>query len=71
MTSALAAVDAMMGSGRPYLLLERLTHADVSAVVTERLARVGLGVDTDALMPRLRALTRKLAEEPAFHSAEP
>jgi glutathione S-transferase len=71
MTSALAAVDAMMDSGKPYLLLGRLTHADVAAVVAERSARVGLGIDTHTLTPRLRALTRKLAEEPPFHSTEP
>jgi hypothetical protein len=32
---------------------------------------VGLRVDTDASMPRLRALTRRLAEEPPFRSTEP
>jgi glutathione S-transferase len=53
------------------LLLGRLTQADVTAVVTERFARAGLGVDTDAQMPRLRALTRKLAQEPPFRSTEP
>jgi glutathione S-transferase len=71
MTHALAAVDAMVDPARPYLLLGRLTQGDVTAFVAERLARVGLGVDTDAGMPRLRALTRRLAEEPAFRSTEP
>jgi hypothetical protein len=42
----------------------------VTAVVAERSARVGLGIDTDTLTPRLRALTRKLAEDPAFHWSE-
>jgi len=70
-TNALAAVDAMVDPGKPYLLLGLLTQADVTAVVTERLARVGLGIDTDAQMPRLRALTRKLAGQPPFRSTEP
>jgi glutathione S-transferase len=71
MTNALAAVDAMVDPQKPYLLLGRLTQADVTAFVAERLARVGLRVDTDASMPRLRALTRRLAEEPPFRSTEP
>jgi len=70
MTTALAAVEAMVDASRPYLLLGRLTQADVAAFIAERLAR-GLGVDTETQMPRLRALTRKLAEEPAFRSTEP
>jgi glutathione S-transferase len=61
----------MVDPAKPYLLLGRLTQADVTAVVAERFARAGLGVDTDAQMPRLRALTRKLAQEPAFRSTEP
>jgi glutathione S-transferase len=69
-TNALAAIDAMVDSGKSYLLLGRLTQADVTAVVTERLARVGLGIDTDTQTPRLRALTKKLAEEPSFRSTE-
>jgi glutathione S-transferase len=71
-TNALAAVDAMMDPDSPYLLLGRLTQADVTAFVAERLARAGqLGIDTDAQMPRLRALTKRLAREPAFSSTEP
>ena len=69
-TNALAAVDAMIVSDMPYLLLGRLTQADVTAFVAERLAR-GLGMDTDKAMPRLRALTKNLANEPAFRSTEP
>lgn len=69
-TNVLAAVEAMMEPGAPCLLFGRLTQADVTAFVAERLAR-GLGIDTDAQMPRLRALTRRLAEEPAFHATEP
>lgn len=70
MANALVAIEAMMDEGTPYVLLGRLTQADVTAFVAERLAR-GLGIDTDAHTPRLRALTRTLAEEPAFRSTEP
>jgi glutathione S-transferase len=52
-------------------LLGRLTQADIAAFVAERLARFGLSIDTDAQFPRLRALTRGLADEPAFRSTEP
>ena len=69
-TNAIMAVDAMIGADQPYLLLGRLTQADVTAFITERLARVGLGIDTDTQAPRLRALTRRLAEEAAFRSTE-
>jgi glutathione S-transferase len=68
--NALLTVDAMIDSKKPYLLLERLTQADVTAVVAERLARAR-GIDTDVQTPRLRALTRRLAEEPFFHVTEP
>jgi glutathione S-transferase len=70
-TNALVAVDAMMKQDAPYLLLGRLTQADITAFIAERLARAGLDVDTDAITPRLRALTRPLAEEPAFRATEP
>jgi glutathione S-transferase len=70
MTTALLAVEAMADPTKPYLLLGRLTQADVTTFIAERLAR-GLGVDTEAEMPRLRTLTKKLAEEPAFRSTEP
>ena len=70
MTNALKAVDAMAEPDR-YLLLDRLTHADVTAFIAERLARVGLGVDTEAETPRLRALTKRLAALPAFAKTEP
>jgi glutathione S-transferase len=69
MKRALAAVDAMAEPGR-YLLLGRLTHADIAAFIAERLAR-GIGIDTDKEMPRLRALTKRLAELPAFAKTEP
>jgi glutathione S-transferase len=68
--SALMAVDAMIFSKKPYLLLERLTQADVTAVIAERHVRAR-GIDTDAQALRLRALTRRLAEEPFFHVTEP
>jgi glutathione S-transferase len=68
MTNALAAVDAM--AQESYLLTGRLTQADITAFVAERLGR-GLGIDTDKQMPRLRALTRALLEQPAFSSTEP
>lgn len=70
-TSALAAVDDLAKGRTDYIVLERLTQADICAFVAERLARVGLEIDTDAQMPYLRALTRKLAVEPAFRSTEP
>jgi glutathione S-transferase len=69
--SALTAIDATVDPVAPYLLLGRLTQADITAFVAERLARFSLSIDTDADFPRLRALTRKLAEEPAFRSTEP
>ena len=69
--SALAAADAMVAPSAPYLLLGRLTQADITAFVAERLARFGLNVDTAAEMPRLHAHARKLADEPAFRSTEP
>ena len=68
--SALAAVEAMVDPAEPYLLLGRLTQADVTAFIAERLAR-GLGVDTETQMPRLRALAKRLAAKPAFRSTEP
>ena len=68
--AALDAVEKMVDPQQSYLLLGRLTQADVTAFVAERLAR-GLGIDTQARMPRLHALTRRLAEKPAFLSTEP
>jgi glutathione S-transferase len=69
-TAALDAVEKMVDPQEPYLLLGRLTQADVTAFVAERLAR-GLGIDTQARMPRLHALVRRRVEEPAFRSTEP
>jgi len=70
-THALAAVDAMVDPAAPYLVLGRLTQADITAFVAERLARFGLNVDTATDMPRLYAHARKLGEEAAFRSTEP
>lgn len=68
---ALEAVEAAIDGGQRFLLLGRLSHADVAAVIAERFGRGGLGIDTDKHMPRLRALTRRLAtEEPAFTVTE-
>lgn len=69
--SALAAIDATVDPAQSHLLLGRLTQADITAFVAERLARFGLSLDTDTRFPRLRALTRRLAEAPAFRSTEP
>ncbi len=68
--NALVAVDEMIDPKKPFLLFDRLTQADVTAVVAERLAR-GRGIDTDVQTTRLRALTRRLAEERFFHVTEP
>ena len=70
-SNALVAVDAMVEEGAPYLLFGRLTQADVTIFIAERLARVGLGVRTENLTPRLRALALKLLDEPAFRTTEP
>jgi glutathione S-transferase len=70
-THALATVDAMVDPAAPYLVLGRLTQADVTAFVAERLARFGLNVDTATQMPKLCAHARKLGEEAAFRSTEP
>lgn len=69
--TALVAVDAMVDPAAPYLMLGRMTQADITAFVAERLARFGLSVDTAAEMPRLYAHARKLGEEAAFRSTEP
>ena len=69
--NALAAVEAVIDQQQNYVLLERLTQADVTAFIAERLGRVVGGIDTEARMPRLRALTRRLAMQPAFRATEP
>jgi glutathione S-transferase len=70
MKQALAAVEAMVEPGQDYLLLRRLTQADVTAFIAERLAR-GLKVDTATETPHLHAHCRKLLEQEAFRSTEP
>ena len=70
MKQALAAVEAAVEPGQDYLLLGRLTQADVTAFIAERLAR-GLKVDTASEMPRLHAHCRRLLEQEAFRSTEP
>jgi glutathione S-transferase len=70
MTWALEAVDAMVEGGRPFLLLGRLTQADIAAFVAERLAR-GVGIDTPMRTPALHAVARRLLEEAPFRSTEP
>jgi glutathione S-transferase len=69
--SALAAVDALVDPASPYLLLGRLTQADITAFVAERLARFGLSVDTAREMPCLHAHAHRLGEEAAFRTTEP
>ena len=61
----------MVDPAQSYLLLGRLTHADVAAVLAERIARLGQGIDTPTLTPRLHALSMRLAEEPAFRATQP
>ena len=68
--NALAYVEERLAPGQPYLVLGRLTQADIAAFVAERLARA-LGVDTAATMPRLRALAANLAVQPPFALTEP
>jgi glutathione S-transferase len=70
MKTALVAVEGMVDPSKPYLLLGRLTQADICAFIAERLAR-GLKIDTASDMPRLHALAKGLLEETAFSSTEP
>jgi len=68
---ALTAVDAMVDPSSPYLVQGRLTQADITAFVAERLARFGLSVDTATQVPKLYAYTRKLGEAAPFRTTEP
>jgi glutathione S-transferase len=70
-SNALTAVEAMIEPGQTHVLLGRLTQADITAFIAERLGRVIGGIDTDLTIPRLRRLTRRLAEQPAFRATEP
>jgi glutathione S-transferase len=71
MKAALQAVEDTINPAQSYLLLNRLTQADIAAFVSERLARVGHGIDSEDEFPKLFALTQKLLEQPAFRSTEP
>jgi len=71
MMEALRAVDAMIESGQEFVVLGRLTQADVTAFIAERLARVSHKIDTARETPRLSALARRMLELPAFASTEP
>jgi glutathione S-transferase len=68
--NVLKSVEAIIVPAQRHLLLGRLTHADVAAVVAERIAR-GLYIDTATRTPRLHELTARLDEEPAFQVAQP
>jgi glutathione S-transferase len=68
--AALTSVEATIAPDASHLLLDHLTHADVAAVVAERFARGGLGIDTVKEMPRLAALTNKLNARPDFQVIE-
>lgn len=70
MTNALGAVDAMVERGMPHLLLGRLTQADITSFIAERLAR-GVGIDTAARTPALHAFAQRLLEEGPFRATEP
>jgi glutathione S-transferase len=70
MSHALSAVDALIDPGSPHILLQRLTQADVTAFVAERLAKQ-IGIDTSARTPRLHQLALQLAEQDSFRSTEP
>ena len=69
--AALDAVERGLAPGQRFLLHDRLSHADIAAVIAEGFARGGLRIDTASRMPHLHALTRRLATgEPAFKVAE-
>ncbi|MFO1081834.1 MAG: glutathione S-transferase family protein [Reyranellaceae bacterium] len=70
MWQALAALESAVDPASCWLLLDRLTQADICAFVAERLGR-GLGLDTAAGMPRLHGLARRWLDLPAFRSTEP
>ena len=70
-TSALTAVDSMTDPQQDYLLLGRITQADITAFIAERLGRRVGGIDTESQLPRLRALAKRLSQHPAFSATEP
>ena len=68
--SALSYIEEQIVPGQAHVLLGRLTQADISAFVAERLGRA-MGIETGTKMPRLRALTSSLAAQPPFALTEP
>ena len=68
--SALSYIEEQIVSDQAHLLLGRLTQADISAFVAERLGRA-MGIETGTKMPRLRALASSLATQPPFALTEP
>ena len=68
---ALSHVEAALTDGHKFLVLGRLSHADIAADLAERFARGVLKVDTAHRMPRLHALVQRLrAEASAFTVVE-
>ena len=63
--NALSYIEEQIVPGQAYLLLGRLTQADISVFVAERLGHA-LGIETGTKMPRLRDLTSSLAGQPPF-----
>lgn len=70
-TNALLAVESTLAADQRHVVLGRLTHADVAAVLAERLARVAVNVDTATLMPKLYALASQLEDLPDFRATRP
>lgn len=69
-TNALSYIEEQIVPGTAYLLLDRLTQADITAFVAERLGRA-MGVETGTRMPRLRTLASTFAARPPFAMTEP
>ena len=68
--SALSYIEQQILPDQSYLLLGRLTQADISAFVAERLGRI-MGIETGTRMPKLRALASSLTAQPPFALTEP
>ncbi len=69
-SSALSYIEEQIVPGQAYLLSGRLTQADISAFVAERLG-CAIGIETGTGMPRLRTLASTLATQPPFALTEP
>ncbi len=67
---ALSYIEEQIVPGKAYLLLGRLTQADITAFVAERLGRA-MGIETGKGMPRLQTLASTLAAQPPFALTEP